>query len=153
MSGGKTGHEQITELRTYIVALARRLRQSPRSASETWTGLMALGVIQRGGGHATPTQIAAELELRSNLAQLLRELDERGLIRRTPDGADRRKVRISLTEAGLALVTEARATRDDWLAGAMAACLTKDEQAQLIAAGDLIRRVALSNQSGLAMRK
>jgi len=151
MNGNESGTEQIAELRNQIVALARRLRQSARSDAETWTGLMALGVIQRGEGNATPTQIAAELELRSsNVAQLLRDLEERGLIARTPDATDKRKVRLSLTRGGLALVTETRSARDKWLADAIAACLSPAEQAQLIAAGELMRRVALSRQNPLS---
>ena len=143
-------NEQIAELRNQIVALARRLRQSARSDAETWTGLMALGVIQRGEGSATPTQIAAQLELRSsNLAQLLRDLEKRGLVVRTPDATDKRKVRLSLTSEGRVLVTETRAARDKWLADAMAACLSPNEQAQLIAAGELMRRVAFSRPNPL----
>jgi DNA-binding MarR family transcriptional regulator len=149
MKSDNPRHEQVAELRDQIVALARRLRHSARADAETWTALMALGVIQRGEGKATPTRIATELELRSsNLAQLLRELDQRGLVHRTPDTADKRKVRLSLTEAGLALVTQTRAARDTWLADAMATCLSPDEQAQLFAAGELMRRVALSRQNG-----
>ncbi len=151
MKGNKSGTEPIAELRNQIVALARRLRQSASADTETWTGLMALGAIQRGEGNATPTHVATELELRSsNLAQLLRDLEERGLIVRTPDVTDKRKVRLSLTREGLALVTETRSARDKWLADAMAACLSPDEQAQLIAAGELMRRVALARPNLLS---
>lgn len=139
---------QIAELRNSIVALARRLRQSARAESESWTGLMALAVIQRADGLATPTQIADELDLRSsNLAQILSELDTRGLIRRKPDDSDKRKVRLSLTEAGIALVDGTRAKRDHWLAGAIAVSLTPEEQAHLMAAGALMQRVAMSSYS------
>jgi Transcriptional regulators len=151
MNAGEPGRGQVTELRDQIVALARRLRQSARADHESWTALMALGAIQRGGGNATPTQIATELELRSsNMAQLLRELDQRGLIRRTPDASDKRKIRLSLTEAGNIVVRESRAQRDSWLAGAIAACLSPVEQAQLFAAGDLLRRIATTHQSDTA---
>lgn len=110
---------------------------------------MALGAIQRGEGRATPTKIAAELELRSsNLAQVLGEMDRRGLIRRTPDPTDRRRVHLSLTDAGDALVAETRAKRDRWLADAVATCLSPDEQSLLMTAGDLMRRIALSSHSG-----
>lgn len=105
---------------------------------------MALGAIQRANGNATPTQIATELTIQSsNLAQVLGELDRRGLIQRTPDHSDKRKVRLSLTQAGTDLVYEARARRDQWLSDAMEACLSVDEKAQLLAAGALMQRVAL----------
>jgi len=141
--------ESVSALRNDIVALARRLRQSPRADSETWTALMALGAIERSGGQATPTLLATELELRSsNVAQILGELDHRGLIKRSADPGDKRKVRLSLTDTGLALVRETRTKRDQWLLNAMNACLTAEEQAQLIAAGVMMRRLASSSQAG-----
>ena len=139
---------RVSDLRTNIVALSRRLRQSAQADSETWTALMVLGAIQRAEGQATPANIAADLELRSsNLAQVLGELNQRGLIKRAPDAADKRKVRLSLTDDGIALVRETRAKRDAWLSQAMKACLSAEEQAQLLAAGELIRRLALATQS------
>ena len=134
--------ELVSELRNDIVALARRLRQSAGTGSETWTSFMALGAIQRGEGEATPTQIACELELRpSNLAQVLTDLDARGLIVRSADPNDKRKVRLSLTDAGSELVRETRAKRDSWLAEAMTTCLSPEEYSHLIAAGALMRRL------------
>lgn len=109
---------------------------------------MALGAIQRAKGTGTPTRIATELGLQSsNLAQVLGELDRRGLIQRTPDPSDKRKVRLALTQAGLTLVRESRGRRDQWLSDAMHACLSAEEQAQLLAAGALIQRVALWSES------
>lgn len=148
MNDIQSQREQISELRNHIVALARCLRQSARTDNETWTGLMALGAVQRAEGQATPTQIASELGLRSsNLAQVLGDLEERGLIHRTPDPNDKRKVRLSLTGAGVTLVRETRAKRDIWLSEAMVTCLSPEEQSLLIAAGDLMRRIALSSPS------
>ncbi len=39
----------------------------------------------------------------STMAGILKRLENKGLIRRTPDGKDARKIRITLTEEGLAL--------------------------------------------------
>lgn len=138
---------RVAGLRTDIIALSRRLRQSARADNETWTGLMVLGAIERGNGTATPAQVAVELELRSsNLAQVLGALEARGLMARVPDTADRRKIRLSLTEAGLRRVEETRGRRDAWLARAIQECLSADEQAQLLAAGELMRRVAQASR-------
>jgi DNA-binding MarR family transcriptional regulator len=142
--------EHVPEFRNNVVALARRLRHAVRADSENWTALMVLGAIQRAKGTGTPTRIATELGLQSsNLAQVLGELDRRGLIQRIPDHADRRKVRLSLTQAGLDLVRESRGRRDQWLSDAMKACLSAEEQAQLLAAGTLIQRVARWSESSL----
>ena len=103
---------------------------------------MVLGAIERAEDLATPTQVAAELELKSsNLAQALRALEHRGLIRRKPDPVDRRKIRLSLTREGLTLVRETRAQRTQWLADVMDACLSAEEQDQLMG---LMHRVAAS---------
>lgn len=144
MSNAYNDMGPVPELRNQIVALARRLRQADRSDSQNWTALMVLGAIQRLQGTATPTQVATELGLQSsNLAQLLGELDRGGLLQRSPDPADKRKVRLALTQPGLATVREARGRRDRWLSDAMQGCLSAREQAQLLAAGALMQRVAL----------
>jgi len=110
---------------------------------------MTLGVIQRAKGTATPTQIATELGIQSsNVAQVLGELDRQGLVQRTPDHADKRKVRLSLTQEGTDLVYQSRARRDQWLSDAMEACLSVQEQEQLLAAGELIQRVAVWSETG-----
>jgi DNA-binding MarR family transcriptional regulator len=103
---------------------------------------------ERGKGTATPTQIATELGIQSsNVAQVLGELDRRGLLKRTPDRSDKRKVRLSLTPGGINLVSEARARRDQWLSDAVQACLSVQEQEQLLAAGELMQRVALWSEA------
>lgn len=142
--------QKISDLRENIVALARRLRQSSRTDGETWTQLMVLGAIERANGQAMPTQIASELELHSsNLAQVLSNLDARSLIRRSPDSADKRKVRLSLTETGLALVHATRSQRDSWLFEAMQTCLSAQEREQLVAASETIRRLSLWSLNNL----
>lgn len=73
-----------------------------------------LGAIERGNASATPTQIAGELELRSsNLAQVLGSLNERGLIQRHCDPADKRKTRLSLTGQGPAKAHPVRFAYED----------------------------------------
>ena len=140
--------QKISDLRENIVALARRFRQSSRTDGETWTQLMVLGAIERAKGDAMPTQIAAELELHSsNLAQVLSNLDARLLIQRDPDSADKRKIRLSLTDTGLALVRATRSQRDGWLFEAMQTCLSAQEREQLLAAGEIMRRLSLWSQN------
>jgi len=149
MNHSKQHLYHVAEFRNSIVALARHLRQSVRADNENWTALMTLGVIQRAKGTATPTQIATELGIQSsNVAQVLGELDRQGLVQRTPDHADKRKVRLSLTQEGTDLVYQSRARRDQWLSDAMEACLSVQEQEQLLAAGELIQRVAVWSETG-----
>jgi DNA-binding MarR family transcriptional regulator len=135
--------ENITALRTQIMAIARRLRREAGSDDASWARLLLLGAIDRHGGTATPSLLAAAEGMRSsNLAAALRDLETRGLILRTPDTEDRRKVRVSLTAAGLDLLHDDRARHERWLAETIDACLTEIEQTYLIEAGTLLDRLA-----------
>ena len=89
-------------------------------------------------GRATPSQLAADLDLRpASVTGRLDSLEKRGLVRRTQSTTDRRRVDVELTEDG-------RAT---WL-GAMdvlgdeeyrlLGVLSKEERAQL---SDMLRRI------------
>src|SRR5579859_7418099 len=134
---------RAASFRLHLVALMRRLRQSAEADSETWTGLMILGTIERLEGAATPSLISTEMELRSsNVAAILRELERRNLITRSADPHDKRMVRLALTPTGSDFVKVARAKRDTWLLHAMADCLSDEEQERLLAAGELMSRLA-----------
>ncbi|WP_122409620.1 MarR family winged helix-turn-helix transcriptional regulator [Pseudomonas viridiflava] len=136
----------ISVLREQLTRLSKRLRQEAQNHPEGWSQMLVLSAIDRMAGAATPTQIAeAERMQSSNLASLLRELDARKLIERTPDIHDKRRVRISLSEGGKALLQESRDQRDRWLSNAVQSCLTEEERHQLEAAGVIMEK--LSNYS------
>lgn len=132
----------VTKLRMQVVGLARRLRREADANDESWSRLLLLGAIDRHGTEATPSVLAEAESMRSsNLAAALRDLDRRGLISRTPDVRDRRKVRVALTPLGRSTLHENRSRRERWLAQAMLDCLSGDERARLIEAGELIERL------------
>lgn len=74
---------------------------------------------------------------RSNLSMLLPELERRRLVKRTPDGEDRRVRRLSLTDAGRTLTAEALQVQVRVIEGMMAAL----SAAECEALGDYMRRV------------
>jgi DNA-binding MarR family transcriptional regulator len=76
------------------------------------------------------------------MAQTLAELETADLIERSPDPADRRSSRIELTERGRDRVLEGRGRREDWLASAIAAELSPEEQRTLLSAVPLLRRLS-----------
>jgi DNA-binding PadR family transcriptional regulator len=84
-------------------------------------------------------RIVAEV---ANLAAALRELERDGLVVRTPDAEDRRKVRVRLTQTGRETLYENITRREQWLAEAIEQSLTKEERALLFKAGELFDRVA-----------
>lgn len=71
--------------------------------------MMLLHFIIDHGREITPGKISAELGFSTaRIASSLRRLEEKGLIERRIDEADRRKVLVSLTESGVAEVQTCR---------------------------------------------
>jgi DNA-binding MarR family transcriptional regulator len=90
---------------------------------------------------STPGELAASLELSSGaMTNRIDRLETSGLVRRLPDPADRRGVKVELTEAGDAAwveSTNAQAIKEALIASA----LSKSEQHRLNA---LLRKLLLS---------
>jgi DNA-binding MarR family transcriptional regulator len=78
------------------------------------------------------------------MSQTVAELVAAGLVERTPDPTDRRRILIGLTGGGRATLAEDRARREGWLTGAIEADLTPHEQEILIEAVAILRRLAQS---------
>jgi DNA-binding MarR family transcriptional regulator len=132
----------ITQLRSQLMGVSRRLRHEATADDRSWARLLVLGAIDRHGESATPSLLAADEGMRSsNLAAALRSLEARRLIVRTPDTEDRRKVRLRLSAAGRRFLDDSRARGERWLAEAINAYLTAGERAQLIKAGALLDRI------------
>lgn len=139
----------ISLFRGRFTHLNKRLRQQAQNHPETWSQMLVLSAIDHMDGMATPSKIAEAENIRSsNLAALLKDLEARDLITRTPDTEDRRRSWIGLSAAGLEVLQASRARRDEWLAEAVQACLSVSEREQLEAAGLLMEK--LSRYSGSA---
>jgi DNA-binding MarR family transcriptional regulator len=136
-------HSQTTTLRLQLMALLRRLRRESDSDDMPLSRLMLLGALLRLGGTASPTELGTVEGLRSsNVAALLRGLEKDGLVVRSADAGDRRRLHVVITPAGAQAVLENRSRREAWLSQAMAACLNAEERALLLAAGALLERLA-----------
>ncbi|ELQ15437.1 MarR family transcriptional regulator [Pseudomonas fluorescens BRIP34879] len=139
----------ISLFRGRFTHLNKRLRQQAQNHPETWSQMLVLSAIDHMDGMATPSKIAEAENIRSsNLAALLKDLEARDLITRTPDTEDRRRSWIGLSAAGRKVLQASRARRDEWLAEAVQACLSVSEREQLEAAGLLMEK--LSRYSGSA---
>jgi len=135
--------EQIGALRLQLMALLRRLRRESDSGDLPLSKLMLLAALLRLGGTASPTELGTAEGLRSsNVAALLRELEKEGMVRREADAGDRRRLHVVITDAGAEAVLANRSRREAWMAEAVAACLSAEERAQLIAVGTLLQRLA-----------
>ncbi|HEX7659238.1 MAG TPA: MarR family transcriptional regulator [Pseudonocardiaceae bacterium] len=121
----------------------RRQRERPQVTGLSSSSVVVLGLIARAERSVQPGDIAEELGMASsNVAAALRELDAAGYIARARDAEDKRRIRVSLTQRGVAAVAAHRSLRIQWLRTAVEATLTEREQAVLIEAGALLERLA-----------
>ena len=122
----------------------RRLRQLSAPGELSLPESAALRKLERGGP-ATVTALAkAEQISAQSMGATLGTLEARGMVKRQSDPADGRRAVMSVTEAGLAAVSDKRNARIAQLARALAAGFTPAELGQLMAAAPLLERLAQS---------
>jgi DNA-binding MarR family transcriptional regulator len=144
---GRTGDAALPDLAARLqrsaAALARRLRAATPLDGLTPARLGILAALRRSR-HGTPaTALAAELGIQpQSLTRLLAELEDRRLIARRSDAADRRRSLIGLTAAGRSLLEAELQRRRAALAETIAALFTPAERQALDRAADLIGRLA-----------
>ena len=130
-----------SELRLVLGQLVRRLR---REYTFPVAQATVLSRLDREGPQTTSALAAAERVRPQSMAQTIAELAADELVARHPDPADGRQILIELTEQGRDRLHEERRRREGWLAEAIAAELTAEEQQVLIAAVPLLRRLSES---------
>ncbi len=139
---GDSSDAVASELLAGVKRLARRLRRERAAHGVSPSKLTVLGHLDRGGP-MTATDLAARDRIQpQSLTRMIAALEEQGLIHRTPDMADRRQIRIALTQAGQALLAEDARRQEEWLAHAVAAALDAPDRAVLRAAALLLERLA-----------
>ncbi|MDI5973440.1 winged helix DNA-binding protein [Streptomyces sp. SL13] len=135
--------ESVGLFRMRMKSLQRRLRQeavSVRGLSRP--AAQVLGTVGRRP-QISPRDVADEMRMTSsNVAAALRELESAGLLDRRKDPRDARRVRLSVTDAGMELAARFRDERDTWLGRAVEAVLSEDEQRVLAEAGRLMERLS-----------
>jgi DNA-binding MarR family transcriptional regulator len=136
--------ELAAALRLSIGLLLRRMRQIPTRDELTLSESAALARLDRGGP-ATSAQLArAEQISPQSMGATLGALQERGLIDRAPDPEDGRRMILSITETGLAVLRDRRNQRSAELARALSTGFTATELRQLATAAPLLERLANS---------
>ncbi len=150
MSGGRI--MSASELREAMLALTRRLRKQRACHYLTPSQMQILGDVERNGGFSAPVDLAAMQGVRiQSLTSNLNALEAEGLITRTPDTSDRRRLLIRITGEGTAIVAADRTQRDGWLADTMAAELTQLEREVLLLAAPLLWKLARRQETGDAI--
>lgn len=130
-----------TAVRRAVTALASRAR-AERGGDLTLNLVAVLGRVLVEGP-ITPGEIGAQLAMSpQSLTRPLAALEREGLVTRTADPADGRGSLIVATEAGRRAMRAEMAPRDRWLAEAVGAVCTEEEQDLLERAAEVMLRVA-----------
>jgi DNA-binding MarR family transcriptional regulator len=129
-------------IRGVVGQLHRRLRQVDNAGVLTPSQSAVLNRLYREGPASQGELAAAEHVRQQSMAATLGVLDELGYLARTPDPADRRRVVISLSEAGSDTVRGILQHRDEWLAQALVDALSPAELDAVTRALPLLQRVA-----------
>ena len=123
-------------LRLSATRLARQLRQQA-DAGLSPSQLSALSAIEQLGPVTLGALADYERVAPPSVTKVVTKLEAAGLVRRHPDAADRRVVRVSTTADGNALLARIRQRKTMWLTSRLAA-LDPAERERLAAALDVL---------------
>lgn len=108
-----------SQLRLAVMRLARRLRQE--AGDVTASQLSALASVARLGPLSLRELAEVERISPPSTTRIVTGLEERGLVVRAVDAADRRVARVAITNDGQELLDKARSRRDAYLAARLRA--------------------------------
>jgi DNA-binding MarR family transcriptional regulator len=129
-------------LRTGVGLLLRRLRQVQVDGELTLAESSALAKLERQGPSTSSALAKQEQISPQSMGATLSALEARGLIKRSPDPADGRRVVFSLTKDGAKARRSKNDARTEQLAKALSSGFTAAELAQLKLAAPLLERLA-----------
>src|SRR5579862_1935313 len=127
-------------LRLSIGLLLRRLRQTPVDGGLTLPESAAPARLERGGPATASALARLEQISPQSMGATLAALEARGLIERRSDPEDGRRIVLSITAAGCALLRSTRDARTAHLAQALRREFTPSELEQLMAVVPLLER-------------
>ncbi len=131
------------ELRVVLGRIVRRLRaERVQRHGIPLAQVIVLGRLDRGGPSGISALAAAEHVRPQSMAATVEALEDAGLVARSPDAQDRRRVAIDLTAAGRDVLAADRAQRVGWLADAIRTDLNTRERKVLAEATGLLARLA-----------
>jgi DNA-binding MarR family transcriptional regulator len=137
-----------SDLRVVIGRLVRRLRAERRDFP--MARVFVLAHLDRNGPTGISALAVAGDVRPQSMAATVAALEADGLVTRSPDPGDRRRVAIDMTAAGRDVLAADRARREGWLAEAIARDLSERERRLLADAAELLDRLAGSNARGPA---
>lgn len=131
-------------LRSSILRLSRQIRfQRADDAELTANQLGVLGTLSKHGPMTIGDLAAHERVKPPSMTRIVSNLEEAGMVRRTPAETDKRQVRVELTPAAGSLILANRRRRDEWLQRKLKT-LTPEERDILRKAAPVLERLAAS---------
>jgi DNA-binding MarR family transcriptional regulator len=130
-----------TSLVDSVGLLARRLRSLPTAGELTQAEARTLGRLALMDSATAADLARAENVTPQSIGATLRALERRGLVARQPDASDGRRIRLTVTRAGLEVTGTKRDARGEQIATALAE-FTDQELDQLLAAVPLLEQLA-----------
>jgi DNA-binding MarR family transcriptional regulator len=129
-------------LKLVIGRIARRLRQHHAVGDVTISEVSVLARLDRDGP-ASPSALAEAERVRPQaMATTLATLEERGLVRRSPDPADGRRAVLTVTAAGRKIMHDRRSETIRHLTQVLATEFTAAEHRRLLDVLPLLERLA-----------
>lgn len=136
-----TQHDLASTVRVATFRLARRLRAEKADDELSDAQFSVLVHLRKDGPLSLGALAEREHVSAPSMNRTVNCLSDTGYLSRTGDDADRRRVSITLTEAGHTVVSDTVQQRDAWLRGSLAE-LDEDERATLREAAELMVRLA-----------
>lgn len=133
--------EHATELRLGTFQLARRLRAEKADDELSDGQFSVLAGLFLHGPHTLTALAEREHVSSPSMNRTVNCLEREGYLTRVEDAADRRRVSITLTEAGTDIVEQTVLRRDAWLSTRIAS-LTPEERETVSRAATIMRRLA-----------
>ncbi|HEU5332636.1 MAG TPA: MarR family transcriptional regulator [Actinocrinis sp.] len=129
-------------LRLAVGRIARRSRQVHAVGDVTLSEVSVLARLDRDGPDSPGSLAELERVRPQAMAATLAGLEERGLVSRSPDAADGRRVVMTVTDTGRRMLADRRSEIVRRMAAVLEADFTPEERRVLIAALPLLDRIA-----------
>jgi DNA-binding MarR family transcriptional regulator len=129
-------------LRVAVGLVVRKLKQSSVEGELTVPESSALSRLERGGPATSSDLARLERISPQSMGVTVAALLDRGLVERSRDPEDGRRIVLSITETGLRTVHDKRGARTEQIAAALRAGFSDEELGQLRTAAALLERLA-----------